>query len=82
MKSCALEFKGIVHRGLRPENIFVYNNIYKLGDFGLSQQSARFGTNAGTGLSKVPEFYSDSLKTAQAGIWALGCIFHMKYLTK
>jgi len=37
-----LSQKGIVHRDLKPANILLHNGIYKLADFGLSEQSTNF----------------------------------------
>lgn len=38
--ACGLQHlheKGIVHRNIKPENIYRWDNIYKLGDFGVAK---------------------------------------------
>ena len=35
--------QGMVHLDIKPENIFVKNNLYKLGDFGLANASTKIG---------------------------------------
>lgn len=35
--------RGMVHLDIKPENIFVKNNLYKLGDFGLANASTKIG---------------------------------------
>ena len=35
--------RGMVHLDIKPENIFVKNNLYKLGDFGLAYASTKIG---------------------------------------
>lgn len=38
--------RGMVHLDIKPENIFVKNNLYKLGDFGLAHVSTKIGEDA------------------------------------
>jgi len=33
-----LSENDIAHRDMKPENIFIKNGVYKLGDFGLASQ--------------------------------------------
>ncbi|KAL3758861.1 hypothetical protein ACHAWU_003133 [Discostella pseudostelligera] len=45
--------QGMVHLDIKPENIFVKNNLYKLGDFGLANA---FTTNGGiTSVADIEE---------------------------
>ena len=32
--------KNITHRDFKPENIFLHNNVCKIGDFGVAKQYA------------------------------------------
>ena len=54
--------RGMVHLDIKPDNIFVKNNIYKLGDFGLANASTRNGGQADT-IPDVEEISSHTLYT-------------------
>ena len=34
----ALSENNIVHRDMKPENIFINKNVYKIGDFGFARE--------------------------------------------
>lgn len=47
-----LHARGMVHLDIKPENIFVKNNLYKLGDFGLANV---FSKNDGNSAPDIEE---------------------------
>lgn len=47
-----LHSRGMVHLDIKPENIFVKNNLYKLGDFGLANA---FSKNDGNSSPDIEE---------------------------
>ncbi|KAI1312660.1 Serine/threonine-protein kinase Nek2 [Mortierella claussenii] len=70
----------ILHRDLKPDNIFLdANKNVKLGDFGLSRsltnpQNAFAQTYVGTPYYMSPELISSSLYDVKSDIWSLGCV--------
>ena len=77
------EEEKIVHRDIKPDNIFVNKNrTFKLGDFGLSRKmnkSASFSLrkSAGTPLYMAPETFGWGNKTDyQSDIYSLGIVMY------
>ena len=70
---------NIVHRDIKPQNIFVSDNgDYKLGDFGIAKTIERTmsGTRIGTYESMAPEVYLDQPYGHQADIYSLGTVLY------
>lgn len=73
----ALSENNIVHRDMKPENIFINKRVFKLGDFGFAREvTDKFTTQLGTCLYMGPEFYNNDELTSKVDVWALGCMFH------
>jgi len=67
----------LVHRDIKPDNIFINKNVYKIGDFGFAREVVdKFATQLGTPLYMGPEFYNNDALTPKVDIWATGCMFH------
>ena len=72
---------NIIHRDLKPENIFKSeDNIYKIGDFGISKKlegtkHAKTG-GIGTDCYMAPELFQGQKYDNKVDIWALGCIIY------
>lgn len=64
-----LHSKGVIHRDVKPNNIFVHNGVVKIGDMGLATQSPRIAA-AGELVSssgRNDDDYSTASKTSQVG---------------
>ena len=75
-----LSDKGIVHRDLKPDNIFINQNVYKIGDFGFAREiKGLFYSDLGTWIYRGPEFYTDQPQTSKVDVWACGCMLHQLF---
>ncbi len=75
-----LEKMQIIHRDVKPENIFVSPfGDYKLGDFGIARESMRtLGTfsQKGTYTYMAPEVYHGGRYDSRADIYSLGIVLY------
>lgn len=73
--------KNILHRDVKPENIFVnHNGVYKLGDFGISRildsaSNDHASTGIGTPQYASPEQFAQSYDR-RADIYSLGLVLY------
>ena len=70
---------GIIHRDIKPQNIFVSKNSdYKLGDFGIAKtiEKTTGGTKIGTYKYMAPEVYNNRPYNLTADIYSLGLVLH------
>jgi serine/threonine protein kinase len=75
-----LHERRILHRDLKPQNIFLKNGRIRLGDFGIAKvldSTKDFAdTLIGTPYFMSPELYKNKPYSYESDIWALGCIFY------
>lgn len=72
--------KGIIHRDIKDENIFISKDgLYKLGDFGIAKELSGTGRAAsmrGTPLYMAPEVYRGEKYDAAVDIYSLGIVLY------
>lgn len=71
--------KNIVHRDIKPQNIFVSESKdFKLGDFGIAKTAERTtsGTKTGTYKYMAPEVYNNQPYGHAADIYSLGIVLY------
>ena len=80
----ALQFlhaQCIMHRDVKPDNIIVVRDVYKLIDFGLSRPESK-GTDCLTDYTvtrywRPPELLNGSNKyDGKCDVWSLGCVYY------
>ena len=70
---------NIVHRVIKPANIFRSKNHWKLGDFGFAikaEGEKKTRQNVGTPLYMPLESLQRNLYSAESDIFAIGVIFY------
>lgn len=71
--------QNIVHRDIKPQNIFVSKDgVYKLGDFGIAKTAERTtsGTKTGTYKYMAPEVYKSQPYGAAVDQYSLGMVLY------
>ncbi|KAH9505755.1 Serine/threonine-protein kinase Nek11 [Bulinus truncatus] len=70
--------RRVLHRDLKTRNIFIRNNLMKIGDFGISRilmnTSDMASTFTGTPYYMSPEVLKHEGYNSKSDIWSIGCI--------
>lgn len=73
-----LHAHNILHRDLKPGNIFFVDGVAKLGDMNISKvmESSFATTQAGTPYYTSPEIWNGEYYGNKCDIWSLGCLIY------
>lgn len=76
-----------VHRDIKPQNILVHGELFKLADFGMVEKENTSCTKSGPKYWPTPEFLNmcdDTIHCSgkQTDVFMLGCIFYFIYTKK
>lgn len=82
-----LHDRDYVHRDIKPQNILVHGELFKLADFGMVEKENTSCTKAGPKYWPTPEFLNmcdDSIHCSgkQTDVFMLGCMFYFIYTKK
>jgi len=82
-----LHEKNYVHRDIKPQNILVNGEVFKLADFGMVEKENTSCKKAGPKYWPTPEFLNmcdDDVHCSgkQTDVFMLGCMFYFIYTKK
>lgn len=82
-----LHAKDYVHRDIKPQNILVHGELFKLADFGMVEKENTSCKQAGPKYWPTPEFLEmcdDGAHCSgkQTDVFMLGCMFYFIYTSK
>jgi NIMA (never in mitosis gene a)-related kinase len=74
----------ILHRDIKSANIFLSNDIAKIGDLNISKllQSDMATTQTGTPYYTCPEIWKDMPYSYKGDVWSLGCVIYEMCMLK
>lgn len=74
-----LNQNNVSHRDLKPDNIFISGETYKLADFGFARifkDNQLMESMVGTPLYESPQILQNEPYSAKSDIWSLGMIYY------
>ena len=70
----------MVHRDLKPDNIFICNGVLKIGDFGFAKKMISHrqltATALGTQYYMAPQLLKSKKYSSKCDIWSIGVIYY------